>query len=332
MGRLTLNMLLSFAQFEREVTAERIRDKIAASKAKGMWMGGLWDEVQKALADHCQGGPREAYRQTNSLLAGKVVDEAGQPLIPTHSSRPRRDGTEGRKRYSYYVSRALHHRDSSTGMRIPAREVEALVVEQLAAAFDDPLNLVAQAQLAISASEFAVVAAKATLIAAEVRAKDRARIRDLVSQVQVLPGAVEMRCDTASIAVALGTEIGDDGPPSLTLRAPVRLTRSGMAMRLIQGGAHAAAPPDRALVRLVVQARGLWLELRKGERNITELAEAVKLSPAYITRVLRLAFLSPAMVDAILAGKQPAGVTAYTLSQAGAVPPLWTEQARIGKA
>lgn len=40
MGRLTLNMLLSFAQFEREVTAERIRDKIAASKAKGMWMGG----------------------------------------------------------------------------------------------------------------------------------------------------------------------------------------------------------------------------------------------------------------------------------------------------
>ena len=40
MGRLMLNVLLSFAQFEREVTGERIRDKIAASKAKGMWMGG----------------------------------------------------------------------------------------------------------------------------------------------------------------------------------------------------------------------------------------------------------------------------------------------------
>ncbi|MFC7543714.1 recombinase family protein [Siccirubricoccus deserti] len=49
MGRLTLNMLLSFAQFEREVTGERIRDKIAASKRKGMWMGGsvpLGYEVQ----------------------------------------------------------------------------------------------------------------------------------------------------------------------------------------------------------------------------------------------------------------------------------------------
>ena len=41
MGRLTLNVLLSFAQFEREVTSERIRDKIAASKRKGLWVGGM---------------------------------------------------------------------------------------------------------------------------------------------------------------------------------------------------------------------------------------------------------------------------------------------------
>lgn len=41
MGRLTLNVLLSFAQFEREVTGERIRDQIAPSKKKGIWMGGL---------------------------------------------------------------------------------------------------------------------------------------------------------------------------------------------------------------------------------------------------------------------------------------------------
>ena len=40
MGRLTLNILLSFSQFEREVTAERIRDKVKASRMKGMWMGG----------------------------------------------------------------------------------------------------------------------------------------------------------------------------------------------------------------------------------------------------------------------------------------------------
>ena len=54
MGRLTLNVLLSFAQFEREVTSERIRDKIAASKKKGMWMGGFapmgYDIIDQRLA------------------------------------------------------------------------------------------------------------------------------------------------------------------------------------------------------------------------------------------------------------------------------------------
>jgi DNA invertase Pin-like site-specific DNA recombinase len=53
MGRLMLNVLLSFAQFEREVTGERIRDKIAASKRKGLWMGGRpplgYDVVQRKL-------------------------------------------------------------------------------------------------------------------------------------------------------------------------------------------------------------------------------------------------------------------------------------------
>ncbi|MGH6825404.1 recombinase family protein [Methyloceanibacter sp.] len=53
MGRLTLNVLLSFAQFEREVTSERIRDKIAASKQKGMWMGGAvplgYDAINRKL-------------------------------------------------------------------------------------------------------------------------------------------------------------------------------------------------------------------------------------------------------------------------------------------
>ncbi len=54
MGRLTLNVLLSFAQFEREVTGERIRDKITASKKKGMWMGGIvplgYDASERSLA------------------------------------------------------------------------------------------------------------------------------------------------------------------------------------------------------------------------------------------------------------------------------------------
>src|SRR5437773_196740 len=69
MGRLTLNVLLSFAQFEREVTGERIRDKIAASKRKGMWMGGRvplgYDVKQRKLLVNQQEATlvHEVYRR-----------------------------------------------------------------------------------------------------------------------------------------------------------------------------------------------------------------------------------------------------------------------------
>src|ERR1700680_3789964 len=69
MGRLTLNVLLSFAQFEREVTGERIRDKIAASKKKGMWMGGVvslgYDCVDRKLIVNAKEAHtvREIFRQ-----------------------------------------------------------------------------------------------------------------------------------------------------------------------------------------------------------------------------------------------------------------------------
>ena len=69
MGRLTLNVLLSFAQFEREVTGERIRDKIAASKQKGMWMGGLvpigYDAIDRRLVVN-QRKPRRYERSSGA--------------------------------------------------------------------------------------------------------------------------------------------------------------------------------------------------------------------------------------------------------------------------
>src|SRR3981081_2459270 len=64
MGRLTLNILLSFAQFEREVIGERIRDKFAASRKRGMWMGG-WSpapRVDRALVKAVRRPPRWRQR------------------------------------------------------------------------------------------------------------------------------------------------------------------------------------------------------------------------------------------------------------------------------
>lgn len=68
MGRLTLNVLLSFAQFEREVTGERIRDKIAASKRKGLWMGGPVPLGYEVIERKLVSVPEEAERVRTIML------------------------------------------------------------------------------------------------------------------------------------------------------------------------------------------------------------------------------------------------------------------------
>src|SRR5687768_6628638 len=93
MGRLTLNVLLSFAQFEREVTGERIRDKIAASKRKGLWMGGqvpLGYRVQdrKLIVD-------EAEAATVRLIFRRYLALGSLPLL---QSELRQAGIVSRRR------------------------------------------------------------------------------------------------------------------------------------------------------------------------------------------------------------------------------------------
>ena len=93
MGRLTLNVLLSFAQFEREVTGERIRDKIAASKRKGMWMGGT-APLGYALADKKLVVHKEEAALVNQIYARYLV------LGNVHDLKRELDqaGTQGRLR------------------------------------------------------------------------------------------------------------------------------------------------------------------------------------------------------------------------------------------
>ena len=96
MGRLTLNMLLSFAQYEREIIGERIRDKFAASRARGMWMGGKvplgYDVVARKLVVNEDEAPRvrrvfEIFAETgsgietvNRLRAEGATSKSGRPL------------------------------------------------------------------------------------------------------------------------------------------------------------------------------------------------------------------------------------------------------------
>ena len=95
MGRLTLNMLLSFAQFEREITGERIRDKVAASKRKGIWMGGAVPlgyrvenralHVVESQAEFVRGLFRR-YLETGSVVRLKIALDAENVRSPVRTS------------------------------------------------------------------------------------------------------------------------------------------------------------------------------------------------------------------------------------------------------
>ncbi|KUO54165.1 MAG: resolvase [Sphingomonadales bacterium BRH_c3] len=435
MGRLTLNMLLSFAQFEREVTAERIRDKIAASKAKGMWMGGIpplgyepdgrslriveehavlvrdifaryrrignvrlvaeelaregittprrqtangksyggcaftrgklyhllrnpvyagdiahkdkiypgnhpaiipreiWDEVQQQLTENVR-GTRTAREASTALLAGKLFDAKGETLIPVHTSKPCAKGdTTTRRRYRYYVSKAAHHDAASSprdSMRIPAKEIEQVVASELAKALADPLALARQLKIDISPAQFARVSNQLEPLRTELGHLRRSSIKHLIDLVTIHPDRLELVISAQALADMLDLHLTPDAPSTIKHMANVRLTRSGQSLRLVDdsgipAGSRAADP---TLLRLLAQAHQWWGILSRGEVDATRLANQEGVSVSWITRVARLAFLSPQVVEAILAGKAPAALDGKALLATGVIAPHWSEQAR----
>ncbi|MES2288149.1 MAG: recombinase family protein [Pseudomonadota bacterium] len=423
MGRLTLNMLLSFAQFEREVTAERIRDKIAASKAKGMWMGGTpplgyrpdgrtlaiveeqaalvreifalyvqlgnvrlvagqllrqggrspirarangvtfgdrpftrgqlyamlknpiyvgeiahgakrypglhpgivdretWDGVQAMLANNVQGGRRSRSAATESLLAGLIVDGAGDPLVAAHACK-------GKTRYRYYVSRPLHHNaNQANGIRLPAREIESAVIERLAEALSDPFALTAAAGLTMAAADLLQLHERSNLAIARLRSGDRAAIIALVERVRILAEGVDISLRTAALAELLQLPLGD-AAGTFSLTSNIRVTRTGRAVRLVQtSGAKVGAPsPNQTLVNLLVKAHQWWAEVRRGQITMAELAQREGVIKSYVSRVVRLTFLAPEVVEAILAGRQLASIDGRALKATDAIPMSWLDQ------
>jgi site-specific DNA recombinase len=96
-------------------------------------------------------------------------------------------------------------------------------------------------------------------------------------------------------------------------------------MRLIQRDGSAAAPTvDRTLVKAIVQGRNWWRELQANTaQTIEDLARREGLTAAYVVRIVRLAFLSPAVLKSVIDGTLPAHLTIKRLTAPDAVPVRW---------
>ncbi len=428
MGRLTLNVLLSFAQFEREVTGERIRDKIAASKKKGMWMGGfvplgydlkdrkllinrgeaetvrrifrryvdlgsvrrlkaeldrdgilskvrtgkiaercggrpfsrgalyqllsnplyigqvrhkgvcnpgqheaiidsdLWARVQAQLKE---GGsaprPRRAKVEA-SPLAGKLFDESGVRLTPSHAAK------NGR-RYRYYVSGSLvrgARQEPATRWRLPTPEIERAVADACAEILSDRSALASHLREAgVETNRIAAMLHAAADLSKRVLPEhDRATlIPGLVRRAELTAAGLRITVDFAAIV----GETGVCGIPALTRLVPLQLKRRGVETRLVlTDGSNTAAKPDLPLLSSVARARAWAEEFTSGSpRSLTQIATSDGVTDKYVGNLLSLAFLAPAVVEAISAGRQPVELTAKMLiARARALPLEWAAQVR----
>ncbi len=181
-----------------------------------------------------------------------------------------------------YVSRALQHEPETRSQcwRIPAKDLEGAVIARLAEALEDPLALTSKPALDINASVFSAALASARRLAEKVRKKYRLAIRDLVERVEVHAGELRIALDDHRLSKALGLADPSNDLSAPVLTSEVRLTRTGMAMRLVQPSGSGAVPreADRSMIDLLVKARHWWTRLSEGGLTITPTSPASRVS------------------------------------------------------
>lgn len=400
MGRLTLNVLLSFAQFEREVTSERIRDKIAASKRKGMWMGGvvplgyrvedrrlIIDEAQAATVrmlferyvriksitrmvdelvgenvrtkvrtyadgravggvpfargtlsqllqnplymgkvrhrDELHDGEHEAIvseeqwravqtilagnrndrrngKLTNnpSLLTGMLLDPDGKPMTPVFTTR-------GTKRHHYYVTRLKPGEDPARAWRAPAGEVDRVVLQSVAS----QLRKVAGDAATIHDIEEKCLFAE-DLIDQPLPAQ-RAIVRDLKLKARIGEDCVNIQLE-------------DQGEVTKAT-LPARSMKRGIEKRLILVNGEKPDDQDPVLIRMIALAKAVRECTVNGKSN--PLVD--RYSKRHRWQLVRISFLAPDIIAAIMAGNQPPALTGRTLIRCVDLPFDWNEQRRL---
>ncbi len=113
---------------------------------------------------------------------------------------------------------------------------------------------------------------------------------------------------------------------SLVLTIRVHLKRAGMEMRMLVDGTASAAEPDPTLIKLILRAQHLRDRMLAERLGVSELAATEGVTASYITRIIRMGFLAPDIVTAILNGRQPVGLTANKLANDSRLPNGWAEQ------
>src|ERR1700730_11556773 len=232
----------------------------------------LWQIVQNKLAVHRQERALAVGAEAPSLLAGLIVDAGGSRMTPTHA-------TKKAKRYRYYVSAsplAGDHPQAQKEMRVPAGDIEALVLDRLRAFFSSrtdigdalaPLDLDARALDAALRNAFGLSERWLAMPPVEMKSL----VLDIVERVTIAANRIDIWLNRAKIAAALEAGGGSQRPDidPITLSIAAKLRRAGKGKRLvIANGAEAEV--NAGLVELIKDAFTIRIQLLSGSDDSIE--------------------------------------------------------------
>jgi site-specific DNA recombinase len=281
-------------------------------------------------------------RSARLLLAGLVFDESGERLTPTHAVKK---GT----RYRYYVSRSLiigAAKDHSKGWRIPAGNLEGLVIDRLRAHLaDEGAMLSAISDAEDNGAEQKRLIARGRQISGEFPTltpnATRAILMKLVSRIDIRVEHIEIRVYRRRLhdlikarslepflaAPARASHPGD----TLKLKVKARLQRVGREMKLVVHNAEDRAAADPGLLRIVARAHDFQERLiQDPDLTVPAIVSRERLTIGYLSRLLRLPSLAPDIVTAIINGKHPLELSAKRLMRLVLkLPTDWPAQRKL---
>ena len=295
----------------------------------------LWDAVQRKLADNRATRSSRTNASHPSLLAGLLYDETGDRLTPTHANN------HG-KRYRFYISHRLttQRRSRTDGWRLPALELEKVVLSGLAGMLQDPEALVDLSHLnGADADTINESTINAREIAAQLQSGGSETthqfLQQTISRIEIRPGNLKLLiCRQALRSALCGNAKAThplDNADIATIDLPFHMRRRGVEAKLMLAGeTHSKPSQDTNLIQLIRKVHR-WIDhLTTGKvSSIEDLADHEGMPASEISRTLQLAFLAPDITKSILLGTQPTDLTAQLLRRLGKLPASWQEQRRL---
>ena len=293
----------------------------------------LWEAVQAQLAGNA--AQRNAGTRTRqpSLLAGMLFDRDGNRMTPSHAVK---QGT----RYRYYVSGPLitkEQSENSVGLRVPAAEIEQLVISRVRQWLLDPGSIYKATRFADPSVPRRLVARAAEIAKSWPELpgpRQHAFLTALIARIDVGAQQIDIHFRPTRLGARLDTAaplpIATDDETQI-LSVPVRLRRSGREIKMLIGADPlATAKPDARLIKLLIRARRFNTALvRSDSLSFAALAKREGVSPSYFTRLVRLSYLAPDITQAILDGRQPRDLTADKLLAHSRLPLAWHDQRTV---